>query len=160
MHPHSSYTTPSQTHIGDMKVQMWASCCPAPSPLRQASAGCIEHVKQDMSLYLLWEFTSSEPQPPHPHLLTETSSPFSWRPEPGPYFLHFNRRGGLHSWSAGQMWQTQTTPIWRWISVSVLQPFCTIRHKTTSWPSMCRSLQHPLLNPVLSRLFPGLLHWC
>lgn len=54
----------------------------AVSRLRQH---CALHMKQDMGLYPLGEFTSSEPPPPPPpptpHLPPETSSPFSWRPD-------------------------------------------------------------------------------
>lgn len=43
------------------------------------SQHCALHMKQDMGLYPLGEFTSSEP--PLPHLPPETSGPFSWRPD-------------------------------------------------------------------------------
>lgn len=46
------------------------------------SQHCALHMKQDMGLYSLGEFTSSQPSPPPlPHLPAETSSPFSWRPD-------------------------------------------------------------------------------
>lgn len=46
------------------------------------SQHCALHMKQDMGLYPLGEFTSSGPPPPPlPHLPPETSGPFSWRPD-------------------------------------------------------------------------------
>lgn len=51
----------------------------AVSRLRQH---CALHMKQDMGLYPLGEFTSSgPPPPPPPNLPPETSGPFSWRPD-------------------------------------------------------------------------------